>query len=70
MPKSSADYARQSDPDMNGHFRRRWIETDWPTEHTPARICGRHVLPIDAMVQHSSDRSRHVLTGRVMEGGR
>ncbi|WP_458094746.1 hypothetical protein [Roseomonas sp. WA12] len=67
MPKSAADYARQSDPECNAHFRRRWIETAWPMDHSPARICGQRVLPIDAMVQHSADRSRHVLAGRSLE---
>ncbi|WP_426958333.1 hypothetical protein [Muricoccus radiodurans] len=68
--KNAADFAAMSDPAENRHFSRRWIETDWPADHAPARLCGRRVLPIDAMVQHSSDRSRHVLAGRVMEGRR
>ena len=70
MPKNFANSARQSDPERNPNFGRRWIETEWPIDDAPARLCGQRVVPTDAMVQHSADRSRHVLTGRALEGGR
>jgi len=70
MPKSAADYAHQSDPERNPHFSRRWIEPAWLPDHSTSRLNGQRVRPIDAMIRHSADSSRHVLTGRALEGQR
>jgi len=70
MHKSSADYARQSDPECNAHFRRRWIEPAGLSGLSTSRLNGQRVLPIDAMVRHSADNARHVLAGRALEGRR
>lgn len=68
MPKSAADYAHQSDPQRNPNFSRRWIEPVLHTDLGTSRLGSQRVRPIDAMIQHSADRSRHVLAGRMVEG--
>lgn len=70
MSKSAADYAHQSDPEHNPHFSRRWIEPAWFSDLSTSRLNGQRVRPIDAMVRHSGDASRHVLAGRMLEGQR
>ena len=70
MSGSSAEYACQSNTERNSHFSRRWIEPAWLPDHSTSRLNGQRVRPIDAMIRHSADSSRHVLTGRALEGQR
>lgn len=70
MPTPSADFAAQSDPDCNRHFSRRWSEPAWLPAVGTSRLGSHRVRPIDVLIQHSADASRHVLTGRALEGRR